>query len=160
MQILKLEWSLIFPIVIKILNIYVIFKKRFKRMLKKQKEPWSMGKYRAPGPWCSCMKSHELERMQPAPQLCNIGMHQKKNKTYPSNRRRKQMLFGELWDMIHWVLYNWLFTKISRVEACYNFLTMGAEALCCAENSQHSKFYIIYHFFLFIIHLNIINYDH
>ena len=42
------DLSFIFSIVIKILNIYVIFKKRFKRIFKKQKELWSMGKFRAP----------------------------------------------------------------------------------------------------------------
>ena len=44
------DLSFTFPVIIKILNIYIIFKKRFKGILKKQKEPRSLGKFRAPAP--------------------------------------------------------------------------------------------------------------
>ena len=45
------DLSFIFPIVIKILNIYLIFKKRFKRILRNKRSPgaWENLEFRVPG---------------------------------------------------------------------------------------------------------------
>ena len=44
------DLSFIIPIVIKMLYIYVIKKNKERKNIKKQKEPWCMGKFRAPAP--------------------------------------------------------------------------------------------------------------